>query len=43
MIHLPVKPGTDISKLDPQFNAFAGVHITPEGQQDFSNQVTALT
>ncbi len=35
-VRLPVKRGTDMSKLDPGFKAFAGVSIAPTGQQDFS-------
>lgn len=37
IIRLPVKNGTDISSLDPEFIAFTGTSITPEGPQDFSS------
>ncbi|KJD34733.1 hypothetical protein PK35_02965 [Tamlana nanhaiensis] len=38
-MRLPVKVGTDISNLDPEFEAFKGVNISPDGPQDFSKGV----
>lgn len=35
-VFLPVKPGTDLSKLDPRFKAGGGMKIMPQGPQNFS-------
>ncbi len=35
-VELPVKPGVDLTRLDPQFKAGFGMKISPEGAQDFS-------
>lgn len=35
-IELPVIPGADLSKLDPQFKAAGHLKISPKGPQDFS-------
>jgi hypothetical protein len=35
-IYLPVRYGTDITKFDPKFVAYAGCTVTPSGPQDFS-------
>ncbi|MBN1796577.1 MAG: family 43 glycosylhydrolase [Sedimentisphaerales bacterium] len=35
-IRLSVKRGTDLTRLDPKFEASAGANITPKGKQDFS-------
>ncbi len=42
-IYLPVKPKTDISYLDPQFEVFTGVDYSPKGAQDFSNGAITYT
>jgi hypothetical protein len=35
-IHLPVKRGTNLSNLNPEFSTFPGIAISPQGPQDFS-------
>lgn len=35
-VELPVKAGTDLTKLDPQFEGGFGMKVSPEGAQDFS-------
>ena len=35
-VSLPVKPGTDLSQLDPMLEVLAGVSVSPSGKQDFS-------
>ncbi len=35
-IHIPVKTGTDLTQFDPQFSAFEGISVSPQGAQDFS-------
>ncbi|MCW3787013.1 family 43 glycosylhydrolase [Plebeiibacterium sediminum] len=35
-IHIPVKTGTDLTQFDPQFSAFQGISVSPQGAQDFS-------
>ena len=35
-IHLPVKRGADLKSLDPQFETFTGIEISPKGAQDFT-------
>ncbi len=42
-IYLPVKSGTDISALDPQFETFQGINFEPKGAQDFSKGAVAYT
>lgn len=42
-IRLPVKPGTDLTKFDPEFTAFRGFSINPNGAQDFSKGVVNYT
>ena len=42
-IHIPVKVGTDISKFDPQFNAFEAITVEPAGIQDFSKGAVEYT
>ncbi len=34
-IHIPVKPGTDLSAFDPEFKSFPGYTISPCGAQNF--------
>ncbi len=36
-VYLPVKPGSNLSKLDPKFKVANGYKILPDGPQDFSN------
>jgi hypothetical protein len=36
-IHLPVKRHVDLTSLDPQFQGWPGITITPAGPQNFSN------
>jgi hypothetical protein len=35
-IHLPVKRGTNLSNLNPEFSTFPGIAISTQGPQDFS-------
>jgi hypothetical protein len=35
-VELPVKPGVDLTRLDPQFKTGGGIKVSPEGAQDFS-------
>lgn len=42
-IYLPVRYGTDITRFDPRFVAYAGCTITPTGSQDFSNGAITYT
>ena len=42
-IVVPVHPGTDLKKLDPGFEAPAGVTISPAGPRDFSRGPVAYT
>ena len=35
-VELPVKPGANLTRLDPRFKAGFGMKVTPEGPQDFS-------
>lgn len=42
-VELPVKPGTDLKKLDPKFDAGAGFKVSPEGAQDFSKGAVKYT
>lgn len=35
-IHLPVKRGTNLSNLNPEFSTFPGIAISPQGPLDFS-------
>ncbi len=36
IIHLPVKPGVDLSSYNPVFHCWNGYSIKPEGAQDFT-------
>ncbi|MHA6247172.1 family 43 glycosylhydrolase [Pontibacter sp. CAU 1760] len=42
-LHLPLKPGTNPSALDPEFMTFPGVTISPKGAQDFSKGPVAYS
>jgi len=42
-IHLPVKVGTDLSTFDPQFTAWRGITVAPQGPQDFSKGAVDYT
>lgn len=42
-IRLPVKPGTDLSKFDPEFTAFRGFSVSPKGAQDFTKGAVNYT
>lgn len=42
-IRLSVKRGTDLSAFNPEFIAFPGILINPEGVQDFSNGPVSYT
>lgn len=35
-VHVPVQPGTDISRFDPELISSFGTSVTPAGPQDFS-------
>jgi hypothetical protein len=40
---LPVKPGTSLRAFDPEFTAFPGVTLTPQGPQDFTKGPVTYT
>ena len=42
-LHIPVKTGTDLSQFDPQFSAFKGITVAPNGIQDFSKGAVEYT
>jgi arabinoxylan arabinofuranohydrolase len=42
-IFLPVKRGPDISRFDPEFKAYPGITLSPDGPQDFSKGPVAYT
>ncbi len=42
-IILSVMPGTDVSQIDPTFQVFSDVEISPAGPQDFSNGPVSYT
>ncbi|MCJ8164307.1 family 43 glycosylhydrolase [Pontibacter sp. E15-1] len=35
-VYLPVKPGTDLKALNPEFHTLPGVTVSPEGAQNFA-------
>lgn len=42
-LRLPVKRGADLRRLDPEFEVMAGMHISPDGPQDFSQGPVTYT
>ncbi|WP_114778441.1 family 43 glycosylhydrolase [Botryobacter ruber] len=42
-VYLPVKPGTDLKKLNPEFSPQQGVTISPNGAQNFAAGPVAYT
>lgn len=42
-IFLPVRPGTDLSAFDPQFDVTAGAKVSPTAPQDFTQGPVAYT
>jgi len=42
-IYLPAKPGTDLSRLDPEFRLAEGFAISPDGPRDFSAGAVSYT
>lgn len=42
-IYLPVSNNTNVQSFDPQFYGFAGVKVSPQGEQDFSKGAVSYT
>lgn len=42
-LYLPVKPGTDLSRLDPKFKLVTEFSLSPEGPRDFSSGAVSYT
>ena len=42
-IRLPIKKTADLTRLDPKFQAYPGIRITPKGPQDFSQGPVTYT